>query len=106
MIKKIIKTFFDLQGLIRIVAVKMLKVLLSPFKFRGKGTILSILCPRNGEFTLFLFGYSFKCDLSEHIQRCIFLFNYDDSAESFIRKVLKPGDTFLDIGANVGFYSL
>lgn len=53
-----------------------------------------------------LFGYTFVCDLSEHIQRSIFLYGYDKGMQSFINKTLKEGDVFLDIGANVGFYSL
>ena len=91
---------------IQVALVRGLKVLLSPFRFRGKGTILLRICPKNVEVGISLFGYSFRCDLSEHIQRSIFLFNYDEYAELFIRKILKPGDTFLDIGANVGFYTL
>jgi FkbM family methyltransferase len=31
---------------------------------------------------------------------------YDRREISFLRRVLRPGDTFLDIGANIGFYSL
>ena len=93
-------------NVVRIAAVRALKTLLSPVKFRGKGTILSWLCPKEGEIRISLFGYTFLCDLSEHIQRSIFLFNYDEDAQRFIRRSLKAGDTFLDIGANVGFYSL
>jgi FkbM family methyltransferase len=91
---------------LRIVLTKVAKAFLSPFRFRGKGRILSTLCPRAGRIRINLFGYEFWCDLSESIQRNIFLFGYDHEAEQFIRSKLKAGDTFLDIGANVGFYSL
>jgi FkbM family methyltransferase len=90
----------------RIALARTLKTLLSRVKFRGKGRILTTICPKQGELTIPLFGYDFACDLSEGIQRHIFLFNYDEHAEQFIRTHLQPGDTFLDIGANVGFYSL
>ena len=90
----------------RIALTKAAKALLSPFRFRGKGRILFALCPRAGEIRINLFGYQFWCDLSESIQRNIFLFGYDDEAEQFIRSKLRAGNTFLDIGANVGFYSL
>jgi FkbM family methyltransferase len=91
---------------LRIALTKVAKAFLSPFRFRGKGRILSTLCPRAGRIRITLFGYEFWCDLSESIQRNIFLFGYDDEAERFIRSKLRVGDTFLDIGANVGFYSL
>lgn len=64
------------------------------------------ICPKQGEIIIPLFGYIFNCDLSEHIQRNIFVFDYDEEAQHFIKNHLKAGDIFLDIGANVGFYSL
>jgi FkbM family methyltransferase len=91
---------------LRIALTKAVKFLLSPFRFRGKGRILSAICPRVGRVRIALFGYEFWCDLSESIQRSIFLFGYDDDARRFIRNKLQPGNTFLDIGANVGFYTL
>lgn len=90
----------------RIALTKTVKGLLTPFRFRGKGRILSALCPRTGQVPVTLFGYDFRCDLSETIQRSIFLFGYDDEAERFIRDKVQVGDMFLDIGANVGFYTL
>jgi len=90
---------------LQILLVKFLKWLLSPIKFRGKGSLLLTLCPKHGEIDICLFGFAFQCDLSEHIQRRIFLFDYDSRAQKFIRENLKAGDTFLDIGANVGFYT-
>jgi FkbM family methyltransferase len=96
----------DSPSALRIALTKAAKAVLSPFRFRGKGRILSTLCPRAGRIRIELFGYEFWCDLSETIQRNIFLFGYDDEAEQFIRSKLKAGDTFLDIGANVGFYSM
>jgi FkbM family methyltransferase len=91
---------------LRIALTKVAKAFLSPFRFRGKGRILSALCPPSGRIRIALFGYEFWCDLSESIQRNIFLFGYDHEAERFIRNKLQVGDTFLDVGANVGFYSL
>ncbi len=91
---------------LRLILTKFAKALLSPLNFRGKGTLLTTLCPHDGETPISLFGYHFDCDLSDHIQRTIFLFGYDEDAEQFIRTHLKPGDTFVDVGANVGFYSL
>ena len=93
------------RNTLRIALTKTLKFLLSPFRFRGKGSILSAVCPPVGRVRIALFGYEFWCDLSERIQRSIFLFGYDHDAERFIRDKLHVGNTFLDIGANVGFYT-
>jgi FkbM family methyltransferase len=91
---------------LRLASVRILKNLLSGVRFRGKQALLNAVCPRNRVLSMTLFGYTFSCDLSEHIQRSIFLYGYDDLAQSFVKKNLKEGDVFLDIGANVGFYSL
>lgn len=46
-------------------------------------------------------------DVDEWIQQHIFFFGvYDIAGISFIKKQLNPGDVFLDIGANIGTYSL
>lgn len=91
---------------LRIAGVKFLKKLLSGVKFRGKGTLLGTLCPKDEVITLDLFGYAFDCDLSEALQRYIFIYDYDEEARAFIEKIVKPGDVFMDIGANVGYYTL
>ncbi len=91
---------------LRIWLVRFLKTLLSSIKFRGKGSLLLALCPKRGVINIPLFGYRFPCELAEHIQRRIFLFDYDEKAQQFIRENLKTGDTILDIGANVGFYTM
>ena len=46
-------------------------------------------------------------ELDEWIQQQIFFFGvYDENGIRFIKKQLKPGDVFIDIGANIGTYSL
>jgi len=46
-------------------------------------------------------------DLSDHIQRQIyFLGHYERKITDLVFRTIKPGDTFLDIGANVGYYSI
>lgn len=52
-------------------------------------------------------GFKLILDLNEHSQRMIFFGNYDERYEiSMLQKILLPGDTFWDIGANIGFYTL
>lgn len=89
----------------RIFLTRICKSLLSKLRFRGKGTLLLAVCPRSGCVEIELFGMKFECDLSDHIQRSIFLFDYDEEAVTFIKSRISAGDVFFDIGANVGFYS-
>lgn len=90
----------------RIVLVKVLKRLLAGMQFRGKGSLLSWLCPRDREIIIDVAGFRFRCNLAEHIQRTLFMWGHDRDAFDFIRSRVRPGDTFVDVGANVGIYSL
>jgi FkbM family methyltransferase len=64
--------------------------------FRG----LKVKTSYDRQFTLLV-------DVDEWIQQHIFFFGvYDVAGISFIKQQLKPGDVFLDIGANIGTYSL
>ncbi len=90
----------------RILLVKALKKVLGGVSFRGKGTLLLRLCPRDREIEIDLVGYRFRCNLAEHTQRNIFLWGFAEEAVAFIHSRLRTGDTFVDAGANVGFFSL
>jgi FkbM family methyltransferase len=48
-----------------------------------------------------------KLDLKDGIARSLYLYGtYDPAATSAIQSLLKPGHTFVDVGANIGAYSL
>ncbi len=53
-------------------------------------------------------GFRLILDARDYAQECMFfspqLFDYEELA--FVRSHLRPGDTFLDVGAHHGFYSL
>jgi|UniRef100_A0A7C3SHQ9 FkbM family methyltransferase len=53
-------------------------------------------------------GFKLLLDLKEPSQRMIYFFgNYDERHEiSLINRLLRRGDIFWDIGANIGFYTL
>jgi len=52
-------------------------------------------------------GLLMDLDTSDFLQRELYVFrDFEPSIRREIIKRLKPGDTFLDIGANVGFYSI
>jgi FkbM family methyltransferase len=53
------------------------------------------------------FGYHMSGNTEDAIQRYIYLFGvWEPQLTSWIRERLSPGDTFIDVGANVGYYSL
>lgn len=47
------------------------------------------------------------CDLRDSVQQQLFLRGeWEPTISSTIRKILRPGDVFVDVGANIGYYSL
>jgi FkbM family methyltransferase len=64
------------------------------------------LVPHEGERTIELFGYRVRLNLGDFIQRHIYLGDFESFEARLVRKVLKPGMSFVDVGANVGFFTL
>jgi len=53
------------------------------------------------------FGARFRCNLDDMISRTIFYFGFwEPNNSSLISSILRPGDVFVDIGANIGYYTL
>jgi FkbM family methyltransferase len=51
-------------------------------------------------------GYSITCDVRDPVQRSLFYRGtYEPRTSALITATLSPGDTFLDVGANVGHYT-
>ncbi len=52
-------------------------------------------------------GLRVQCDLRDFIQATIFHFGeWEPYNTALIKRLLKPGDTFVDVGANIGYFSL
>jgi len=52
-------------------------------------------------------GAQFHCTLPDMIQTYLYLFGvWEPDLSAFIRLRMQPGDVFLDIGANIGYYTL
>ena len=52
-------------------------------------------------------GYVFKCDLRDSIAREVcFTGRYEPQETALIRAILRPGMTFVDVGANWGYFTL
>jgi FkbM family methyltransferase len=53
------------------------------------------------------YGSEIKCSLPDGIQTCIFLYGvWEPDISAFIASELHPGDTFIDVGAHVGYHSI
>jgi FkbM family methyltransferase len=53
------------------------------------------------------FGAAIDCEIEDHIMKRIFFFNvWEPHNSNLIQSVLQPGDTFVDVGANVGYDTL
>ncbi len=79
---------------------------LRPWSFRGKVRLLQPLIPRHGIREATIHGNRMRLDLEDFIQRMIYLGCYEPWETRVVRSLLRPGMTFLDIGANVGYFSL
>jgi FkbM family methyltransferase len=54
-----------------------------------------------------LFGNRFVCDLRDNIQRRIFFFGqWEPCLTDFFSKNIEGGDIVIDVGANIGYFSL
>lgn len=50
-------------------------------------------------------GYWMELDVGEDIQRLMYFGQYEPVQSQWVRDLLRPGGTFLDVGANVGHYT-
>ena len=51
-------------------------------------------------------GVHFRCRLPDGVQTFVYLFGtWEPDLTAFLRRRLRPGDTFIDVGANVGYMS-
>lgn len=53
------------------------------------------------------YGATLTCNLDDLISRTIFYFGFwEPNNSALMAKILKPGDVFVDVGANIGYYTL
>ena len=76
-----------------------------PVYFRGKARLLNTVSPNSGIRRTRVFGSVFELDLEDLIQRNIYLGVFEPDETRLIKKHLRPGMTFVDVGANVGYYT-
>jgi FkbM family methyltransferase len=76
------------------------------FDFPRKAGFLNLICPKTGEKTIDYYGYKLSLDLSDYIQRSAYLNIFEPYESNLIKNYLKPGMTFIDVGANIGYFTL
>jgi FkbM family methyltransferase len=77
-----------------------------PIRFRGKARLLDPLVPREGSREGRVFGYRMTLDLCDLMERMIYLGTYEREETGMAWRWLRPGMTFLDVGANAGYFTL
>lgn len=78
---------------------------LSVFSFRSVNYVLRRL--KKDYRTRTFFGASIRCNATDLIQTMILHFGaWEPNISRTIERILKPGDTFLDIGENIGYHTL
>jgi FkbM family methyltransferase len=66
--------------------------------------LTSALLPRKGKRRKRIGNCFLTLDISEHIQRRIYMGAYEPIETSWLRETLKEGMTFVDVGANIGYF--
>jgi FkbM family methyltransferase len=73
--------------------------------FRGKARLFNLIGPRSGVKYCKRVGVDFELDLDDFIQRQIYFGTLEPFESGLVRDYLHPGMTFVDVGANVGYFS-
>jgi len=78
---------------------------LRQLSFRGKYRLSRLIIPTTGNRKARIFGSLMELDLSDYIQRSMYAGLYEVEDVAWFRSVLRPGMVFVDVGANVGYYT-
>jgi FkbM family methyltransferase len=73
--------------------------------FRGKARLLNRIGPSSGTRQARIFGSLFELDLHDYIQRQLYFGTFEPHETQLASNYLRPGMTFVDVGANVGYYT-
>jgi FkbM family methyltransferase len=76
-----------------------------PGKYALAKIIAKILSPRDGVVVGEIGNYKIALDIRDTIQQQIYFGLYENCDTKLIKKLLRPGYIFFDVGANVGYYS-
>jgi FkbM family methyltransferase len=88
------------------------RVLSSAGQFRGKARLADLLGRLTSSWTggrgtySVTSGETATIDLGDRIQRLMWGAAYEPNVKRCLAALLRPGDTFVDVGAHIGFFSL
>lgn len=80
--------------------------MLRNLRFPGKHRVLDPIVPRAGIRSATVFGARMQLDLADLIQRAVWMGTYERQETRWAQDWLKPGDTFVDAGANIGYFTM
>jgi hypothetical protein len=85
-----------------------LRLVFQRLPIRGKGRLADVvLSNMDGEFECHpLPGVTVSVRANQQIERWMWAGAYETELVSLLKKTLKPGMTFLDLGANIGYFSV
>ena len=73
-------------------------------RWRGKVRLLAPLVPQAGSREAWVFGTRINLDLSDYVQRMMYLGCFEREETGRVLRHLRPGMTFVDVGANAGYF--
>jgi FkbM family methyltransferase len=79
---------------------------LRQWQFRGKVRLWNSVTPITGTRVAKVFGADLELDLTNHVDRTIYMGCYEPLNTSLFKRILNPGETVVDVGANIGYFSL
>lgn len=79
---------------------------LRPFQFRGKRRLWNFITPVAGKKAAVVFGATLTLDVGNYVDRTIYMGCYEPLNTSLFRRILSPGAVVVDVGANIGYFSL
>jgi FkbM family methyltransferase len=79
--------------------------------YPGKGKVYNLLSPHaastwSAPRIRTRFGVRFECDLNDKLSREIYYLGFDRRDCRVLKRLTKRGDVVLDVGANIGYFSL
>lgn len=79
---------------------------LRPYSFRGKARLLDPIIARAGHRAASVFGSTLDLDLGNYVDRMIYMGCYEPLNTARFNRILAPGMTVVDVGANIGYFTL
>ena len=70
------------------------------------GLVLDVLSKFKKNFLICRNGINYEVDITESVDRAIFLRGWEPKTISILHQLIKSGDTVIEVGANIGAHAL